>query len=181
MKASIVDGMWWTPERGALSAEDGLGKLSRFARSCAAVSERILVPDAETPVVLGTKSGAAQAASTITEQLLDRWPGTRLTVVSSGLETVPASLLEACIALRRSPRVLWVVAELHPGAELVAALLLARTGGATLSIARLPQVAPPPAAHLNPCAAILALERATATESVSIGVGSWLLTREPTP
>jgi len=179
VKASIVDGVWWTPERGALSAEDGLGDLSRFGRSCAAVSEWLLVPDASTPVVLGTKTGAAEAANTITDELLGRWPGTRATIVSGGNETVPSSLLQACIELRRSARVVWIVAELHPGAELVSAFLLARTGPATLALERLAEPAAPPASHLNPCAAILTLQQRAPSESVSIRVGSWLLTCQP--
>ena len=110
MRASIVDGVSWTPERGALSAEDGLGRLSRFARSCVAVGEWLLVPDATTPIVLGTKTGAPEAADTITDALNGRWPGTRSTIICGGFETVPMSLLQACIELRRSPRVLWIVA-----------------------------------------------------------------------
>lgn len=174
MKAKLVDAVAWTPERGALSADDGLGALCRFARACAAVSEWMLVPDANTPVVIGTRSGAKLAPPIVEAQLVDRWPGARVSFVSGGLETVPLSLLEALLSLRKSRRVLWVVAELQPGAELVGAFLLERGEGAGLSLERLPEPTATLAAHLNPCAPVLALQ---SKESVSIRVGSWLLTR----
>lgn len=174
MRAFLRDHLTWTPERGTLSAEDGLANLSRFSRSCAAVLEDIRHPDQTAPVVVGTATGAAESPATIASELAGRWPNTDVHLVSAGVETVPASLLEAIALLRRYEVLSWVVVDLHPGAELVGAFTLANeTPGRRLSLSRLAEPAQPPARHLNPCAAVLSLGAARRDESVSIKVGRW--------
>lgn len=176
MKAFVRASVSWTPERGGLSAEDGLADLSRFSRSCAAVLEELRAPDATTPLVVGTASGAPESPSVIVEELRERWPGTSVHVVTAGLETVPASLLEAVSLLGTHGEVSWVVADLQPGAELVRAFTLAETApGHELTLSRLAEAVPPGDAHLNPCAAVLSLDLMGRDESVSIKVGRWSL------
>ncbi len=181
MKAFVRALATWTPERGALSAEDGLARLCRFSRTCAAVLDEIRGPEVETPLVVGTATGAAESPRRVAEELRERWPGSDVHLVTSGLETVPASLLEAMCLLTRCDEVSWVVVDLQPGAELVGAFTLANQApGRRLTMLRMAEAAEPFAAHLNPCAGVLSLGVAPRDEGVSIKVGRWSLALDTT-
>lgn len=181
MKAFVRAHATWTPERGALSAEDGLADLCRFSRTCAAVLDEIRAPEVKTPLVVGTATGATESPGRVAEELRERWPGSDVHLISSGPETVPGSLLEAMCLLRRCDELSWVVVDLQAGAELVGAFTLAKQApGRRLSMLRLSDAAEPLAAHLNPCAAVLSLGAAQRDESVSIKVGRWSVALDTT-
>lgn len=181
MRAYVRAHVTWTPERGALSAADGLANLCRFSRTCAAVLDEIRAPEVKTPLVVATATGAAASPRRVAEELRERWPGSDVHLITSGLETVPASLLEAMCLLSRYDEVSWVVVDLHAGAELVGAFTLANQApGRRLTMLRLADAAEPPAAHLNPCAAVLSLGTAQRDESVSIKVGRWSVALDTT-
>lgn len=181
MRMHVRARVTWTPERGALSAEDGLASLSRFSRTCAAVLDEIRAPGVTTPLVVASATGSTEAPERIARELGERWPGAELHLVTSGLETVPASLLEAMCVLSRHEELSWVVVDLHPGAELVGAFTLGNQApGRGLTVSRLAEPAPPPAPHLNPCSGVLSLGEAPRDESVSIRVGHWSLALDAT-
>ncbi len=174
MKARVLDAVYWTPERGALSAEDGLGGLSRFVRTCAAITERLRGPDVTSRVVVASCTGAADPPASVASELEARWSGARVSVVSAGVETVPASFLEAAFMLELADVVLWTVVDLFPGAELGASFVLGRAStGPTLELTRLREPEPQPDPHLNPCAPVLRLEAAVGASIPPIRVGSW--------
>ncbi|MCR9166319.1 MAG: hypothetical protein ACE37F_00165 [Nannocystaceae bacterium] len=179
MKAFVRAHRLWTPERGALSAEDGLARLSRFSRCCAAVLEEVRRPSAVSPLVVGTASGSSCSPEQVATELGERWQGAEVHLISSGPQTVPASLFEAIAMLERHGEVSWVVVELKAGVELVGAFTLANAPpGRRLALSRSTEAAPPPADHLNPCAAVSSLVVTTPRKSVSIKVGRWLMALE---
>lgn len=177
MKIGVRDAIGWTPERGVLSAEDGLGSMSRFSRTCAALSETIWTPNVDVPVVLGTTNSGDIDPSEALAEVEARW-ASRCALVRAGLQTVPLSLLEARFAMAEQGTALWVVVDLTPGAEVAAAFLLSGDGGDTLELAATEAAArkPPP---LNPCAGVLQLADVEMGETVSIQVGSWTVARYP--
>ncbi len=180
MKAWIADASAWTPEHGALSAEDGLGSLSRFSRTCAAVVERILVPNREVLVILGTSTAPSLSPHQIADELQQRWPHTGLELVVAGSQTLPLSGLDALLSVGCGKTVLWAVVDLKPGAELAAVFRLSPVAtDRVLELQRIDAAAPPVADHLNSCAAVLSLVDTPGRESVSIKVGSWSLTVKP--
>lgn len=180
MKAWLSDAWVWTPERGALSAEDGLASLSRFSRTCAAVVENILVPDVDVLVVLGTSTPPAVSPAEVADELRRRWPGSGLEFVVAGAQTLPLSGLDALVSVGCGRTVLWAVVDLKPGAELAAVIRLSAVAtDRSLEILPMDEVAPPVADHLNSCAGVLSLVETVAQESVSIKVGSWSLTVTP--
>lgn len=181
MKASVHAASAWTPERGVLSAEDGLGQLSRFGRTCAAVVERVGVPDATLPIIVGTRHGATVSPAKVGEELELRWPDAEVSLLHAGADTLPVSLLDACLVLSRWNRVLWTVVDLQPGAELAACILLSRESSRTqILLERLDEPVPGVEPHLNPCAGIVALADAVGVKSVSIKVSSWSLALQTT-
>lgn len=175
--AGLLEAAVWTPEDGGLSAEDGLGALSRFSRSCAAVSERVRSPNASTPIIVGTVRGCTEPPLVVHDELQGRWPGARISIVMGHAETIGVSFLEASIALQDASQVLWTIVELQPGAELVAAFLLCREGGSSVTLERCAEPKCAPVPHLNPCAPVLGLKRRE--EAISIRAGSWVLTLAP--
>lgn len=180
MKAWVADASVWTPERGALSAEDGLGSMSRFSRTCAAVVERLLVPDGDVLVILGTSTDPSASPAEVTDELRGRWPGSSLEIVVAGAQTLPLSGLDALASVGCGRTVVWAVVDLKPGAELAAVLRLSAVATDTvLEILPTEEVAPPVADHLNSCAGVLSLLDTVGRESVSIKVDSWSLTVTP--
>jgi len=172
----IADASVWMPERGALSAEDGLGSLSRFSRTCASLVERVIAPDDEVLVILGTSTKPELSPAEVARELRGRWPGSGVEIVTAGSETLPLSGLDALVSVRPERTVLWTVVDLKPGAELAAVLRLSSVAtDRRLEIARTDEVAPPVAEHLNSCAGVLSLVETVGPKSVSIKVGSWSL------
>lgn len=177
MKAWVADASAWTPEQGALSAQDGLGALSRFSRTCAAMVERVLFPDGGVLVILGTSEGLSISPTEVADELRGRWPDAGLEIVVAGSQTLPLSGLDALVSVGCGRTVLWAVVDLKPGAELAAVLRLSSVATATvLEIAPTDGVAHRVAAHLNSCAGVLSLIDTVGRESVSIKVGPWSLT-----
>ncbi|MBV1861018.1 MAG: hypothetical protein KUG77_21555 [Nannocystaceae bacterium] len=180
MRTWIADASVWTPERGAVSAEDGLGALSRFSRTCAAVVERVLIPDRDVLVILGTSTLPTVSATDVARELGARWPGSGLEFVVAGSKTLPLSGLDALASVGCGRTVLWAVVDLKPGAELAAVVRLSRAATNTrLEIARTDELAPPAAEHLNSCAGLLSLVETVDRGSVSIKVDSWSLAVTP--
>ncbi len=176
MNAWVSDASAWTPERGVLSAEDGLGALSRFSRTCASVVERVTVPDSEVLVILGTSTKPELPPAEVARELKARWPDAGLEIVIAGPDTLPLSGLDALVSVSTSRTVLWTVVDLKPGAELAAVIRLSSIAtNRRLEIARTDEVAPAVAEHLNSCAGVLSLVDTVAPQSVSIKVGSWSL------
>ena len=108
MNGWVEDASVWTPELETLSAEDGLGSLSRFSRTCAAVVERLIVPDEEVLVVLGTSTPPTVPLTEVTAELLDRWPGCGLEYVVAGRDTLPLSGLDALVSVGSRRTTLWL-------------------------------------------------------------------------
>ncbi len=173
MKVGVVDALGWEPERGALSAEDGLGALSRFSRTCAAVVERCWDP-AASRVIVGTATGASVPAATVLEELGGRWPKATVELVVGGAQTLPTCLIEAAFALEHADAVVCVVTELQPGAELCSVFRLAKTASMVLELAHRPgRRGESASSHLNPCAGALALADGIGGGGVSVRVASW--------
>lgn len=180
MKAWVADASVWTPERGALSAADGLASMSRFSRTCAAVVERILVPDRDVLVILGTSTAPSVSPEDVADELRRRWPDSGLEFVVAGAQTLPLSGLDALVSVGCGRTVVWAVVDLKPGAELAAVIRLSETAtDTTLEILPTDEVAPPVADHLNSCAGVLSLVETVGRESVSIKVDCWSLTVTP--
>lgn len=176
MKAWIADASVWTPERGALSAEDGLGKLSRFSRTCAAVVERVLVPDDGVLVILGTSTHVSISPTEVADELRGRWPKAGLEFVVADSQTLPLSGLDAVLSVGCGRTVLWAVVDLKPGAELAAVVRLSEVAtDKVLELQQTDEVAPPVPDLLNSCAGILSLVDTPDRKSVSIKVDSWSL------
>ncbi len=172
MNAGVLDALGWTPERGVLSAEDGLGSLCRFSRTCVAVVEQLWTPEVN-PVVVGTATGVSTHPGTVLEELGRRWPRASVELVVGGAQTLPASFMEASFALEDAETVLWVVVELQPGAELCSAFRLSRRASTFLELTRASDSVDPVAPHLNPCAGAVVLADAFGDEGVSVRVASW--------
>lgn len=180
MRSWVADASTWTPECGALSAEDGLGALSRFSRTCAAVVERIRIPDADVLVVLGTSTQPQAAPADIATELRGRWRDCGVDLVIAGPDTLPLSGLDALVAAAGPRTVLWAVVDLQPGAELAAVVELSRTAtDKRLEIEWTDDVGPPLPNHLNSCTGVLSLLDTVGPQSVSIKVGSWSLAVTP--
>lgn len=180
MKAWVADASVWTPERGTLSAEDGLGSMSRFSRTCAAVVERVLIPDRDVLLVLGTSTAPSTSPTEVVDELRERWPDSGLEIVVAGVQTLPLSSLDALVAVGCGRTVVWAVVDLKPGAELAAVLRLSAVATDTvLEVRQTDEAAPPVADHLNSCAGVLSLVDTVRGESVSIKVDSWSLTVTP--
>ncbi|MGH1344041.1 MAG: hypothetical protein ACRBN8_20955 [Nannocystales bacterium] len=180
MKAWIADASVWTPEHGALSAEDGLGSLSRFSRTCASIVERVLPPSREVLVILGTSTPPEASPEQTALELKQRWPDCGLEFIVAGAQTLPMSGMDALVSMGHGRTVLWAVVDLKPTAELAAVVRLSSVPtDRRLELTRTDEVAPPPAEHLNSCAGVLSLVDTVGRESVSIKVGPWCLAVTP--
>ena len=174
MKAYVRDAIAWTPERGGLSAEDGLGALTRFARTVAATTERCGWPTVGSAIIVGGRDLAGASADEVVRALADRWES-EVELVTAASNTVPLSLLDALLTVSERGGAWWIVADLSPGAEVVAAFDLSGDSGCALTLTRTESGTEP----LNPCAGVVRLADGFGRETVSIQVGSWAVALEP--